>query len=55
MAASIRDELGIAAILIEGNNGIFDVIVDDKIIFSKHETERFPDHDEVIDLLREHI
>ncbi len=55
MAASIRDEFELDVRLIEGNNGIFDVVVDDEIIFSKHETERFPNHEEVINLLREHV
>ena len=38
--------------LIEGSNGIFDVVADGKMIFSKHEEHRFPEHDEIISALR---
>ena len=37
--------------LIEGAGGIFDVIVDGKLIFSKHDVDRFPEHDEVLSQL----
>lgn len=30
--------------LIEGRGGIFDVRVDGKLIYSKHETGSFPEH-----------
>ncbi len=36
----------------EGSNGIFDVVADGEMIFSKHEVERFPEPKEVIDALR---
>ena len=32
----------------KGDNGIFDVEVDGKRIYSKHETGRFPEDDEVL-------
>ena len=38
--------------LIEGRGGIFDVVVDDDLIFSKHDRGRFPDEGEVVGLLR---
>lgn len=37
--------------LIEGSNGIFDVKVDGKLVFSKYETGRFPKPGEVAKLL----
>jgi selT/selW/selH-like putative selenoprotein len=37
--------------LIAGGGGIFDVKADGKLIFSKHETGRFPEHDEVLTAL----
>jgi len=37
--------------LIGGNGGIFDVKVDGKLIYSKHETGRFPEEDEVLGLI----
>ena len=38
--------------LIEGWNGVFDVVADGKLIFSKHQEERFPEHEEIIGALR---
>ena len=52
MAAAISDALDVDAELIRGDNGIFDVVCDDEMIFSKHEAGRFPDNDEVIERLR---
>jgi Rdx family len=31
---------------------VFDVTVDGRTIFSKHAAHRFPDHGEIIDLIR---
>ena len=38
--------------LIEGTNGIFDVVSDGAMIFSKHAEQRFPESDEIITALR---
>jgi selenoprotein W-related protein len=37
--------------LIKGKDGIFDVVVDDDLIFSKHKTGRFPKKEEIIQAL----
>ena len=34
--------------LIRGDNGIFDVVVDGALLFSKHAEGRFPDEDEIL-------
>jgi selT/selW/selH-like putative selenoprotein len=52
LAAAINGEFGVEAELVKGDNGIFDVEVDGRRIFSKHEAGRFPDTDEVLALLR---
>ncbi len=39
------------ASLIAGGGGVFDVVVDGRLVFSKHETGRFPDAGEVTRLL----
>jgi selenoprotein W-related protein len=44
--------LGIKPELIRGDNGIFDVVADGKLLFSKHTTGRFPTNDEIIERLR---
>jgi selT/selW/selH-like putative selenoprotein len=44
-------KLGYEVQMIEGGGGIFDVKVDGKLVFSKHETGRFPNPGEVPKLL----
>jgi predicted Rdx family selenoprotein len=39
--------------LIKGANGIFDVIRDGDLIFSKHKAGRFPENDEILKMLHE--
>jgi selT/selW/selH-like putative selenoprotein len=34
-----------------GHTGQFDIFVDDEIVFSKREAGRFPEEDEVLDLV----
>jgi selT/selW/selH-like putative selenoprotein len=51
MAAEISKSFGIKAELIQGKNGIFDVMVDGNLIFSKHESGRFPQNDEILRML----
>jgi selenoprotein W-related protein len=52
LAAALRESLGIESALIRGTDGVFDVAVDGAIVFSKHETGRFPSHDEILRLVR---
>ena len=55
-AASLADELqkefNIEANLVPGKNGIFDVVVDDKLVYSKSKTGRFPEPGEVTTILK---
>ncbi len=53
MAARIKQEFAVEPRLIEGDNGIFDVKLDGRMIFSKHKTGRFPEHEEVLSALRQ--
>ena len=52
MAATIDREFGVQPQLIEGSGGVFDVKIDGQLIFSKHDQGRFPQHDEIVDLIR---
>ena len=52
MAAEIKRQLGVDSKVVRGSGGIFDVSVDDKRIFSKHDEGRFPTEKEIIDKLR---
>jgi selenoprotein W-related protein len=47
LAASLKQEFGVEAELIRGTNGVFDIVVDDRLIFSKHQSGRFPNDGEV--------
>jgi predicted Rdx family selenoprotein len=51
LAAAIHDAQGVVARLIAGKGGIFDVVVDDKRIYCKAETGRFPTNQEILDRL----
>jgi selenoprotein W-related protein len=51
LAAAISDRFGIEAELIKGKNGVFDVVADGNLVFSKHETGRFPQNDEILKVL----
>lgn len=52
MAELLRDRYGdIEVTLIESGGGAFEVRADDKLIFSKLRTGRFPDEQEILALL----
>ena len=53
LAAMIMDSFGVEAELIRGSNGVFDVKVDDELIFSKDEAGHFPDESAVIAMIKE--
>ncbi len=40
--------LNVESELVEGSGGVFDVVVDGKLVFSKREQGRFPQHDEIL-------
>ena len=52
MAAALTDEFSITAELIEGEKGVFDVVADGDLVYSKHETGRFPENDEIVQALK---
>lgn len=52
MAAELKREYGILPQLKVGKGGQFDVLVDDRLIYSKADTQRFPEPGEVNTLLR---
>ena len=55
MAAAIKKETGLEPKLTKGKDGIFDVLLDGKTIFSKHDEGRFPEEDEVLVPLAEKL
>jgi selT/selW/selH-like putative selenoprotein len=52
MGDELKKNLGAEIELIAGSNGIFDVIADGKMIFSKFEQGRFPQSGEIISLIQ---
>jgi len=53
LAAKIREEFGVEPQLVKGDNGVFDVVADERLVFSKHQTGRFPEEEEVLQALRD--
>ena len=53
MGDELKKNLGADIELIAGSNGIYDVTVDGKTIFSKFDRGRFPQTEEIISLIRE--
>jgi len=51
LAAVIKEKTDINAELIEGSGGVFDVVVDGKNIFCKHDVDRFPTDEEILSQL----
>ena len=48
----MREAFGVEANLVPGSNGTFDVVVDEKLVFSKFETGRFPSPGEIVEKLK---
>ncbi len=59
LAKSILDAHGMAfmkklSVSMEpGDHGIFDIVIDDQLVFSKDQEGRFPENDEIVDRLRQ--
>ena len=43
----MNERFGVEAELLRGKDGVFDVRVDGKLVFSKHQLHRFPEPGEV--------
>ena len=48
MAAEVQKQRGIQATLIKGLGGVFEVVLDGRLIFSKKAVGRFPDPQEIL-------
>jgi selT/selW/selH-like putative selenoprotein len=47
LAAELEKRFGAKVKLVEGARGAFEVSVDGRLVFSKTETRRFPENDEI--------
>jgi selenoprotein W-related protein len=52
LAADLRQAIGIDAQLVKGDAGVFDVVADGRLVFSKHREGRFPESGEILRALR---
>ena len=56
-ALSLRDELmdifGFSSELVESSGGVFEIRVNDHLIFSKKELERFPNPGEIVQFIED--
>jgi predicted Rdx family selenoprotein len=48
----IKDAIGVDAELIASGGGVFEVVANRKLIFSKKALRRFPEDDEILSALR---
>ena len=54
MQEAIKQAFGVTADLKAGHSGVFDVTIDEELVYSKHDTYRFPTNEEVFAKVREH-
>lgn len=52
MAAELEEAFSVKSELFAEGKGIFDVVVNGQLIYSKYQTGRFPEHGEVTKLIR---
>jgi len=52
LAAEIAEKLGVTPELLRGDNGIFNVVADGRLVYSKHREGRFPDPAAIVQSLR---
>ncbi len=48
LAAAIKDEFNLDAELIKSDGGRFEVMIDNDLVFSKLEKDRFPSNEEIL-------
>ncbi|MDG2140733.1 MAG: Rdx family protein [Gammaproteobacteria bacterium] len=51
MSLELKSENDMEVLLVPGSNGVFDVSVNGRVVFSKNKTGRFPDIGEISELL----
>lgn len=55
MAVAIENSFGLKPVLVDGDDGIFDVAVDGRVVFSKQETGEFIELPAIVELIRAHV
>jgi selT/selW/selH-like putative selenoprotein len=49
LAEQIQSQFGLSSQLVKGHGGVFEVSVDDRLLFSKKKERRFPEPGEIED------
>ena len=49
LAAELKEKFGVEANLVSSDGGVFEVKVDENLVFSKKQSGRFPEENEVLD------
>lgn len=44
--------MGVEPVMVKGANGVFDVVADGTLVFSKYRDARFPDAREIVEALK---
>jgi selT/selW/selH-like putative selenoprotein len=52
LAEAIKKKSGVEAKLIKSGGGVFEVVADGTLIFSKKKEHRFPEHQEILEKLK---
>ena len=52
LAEKLKTSLKLETDLIKGSNGIFDVELDGKLVYSKNETGEFPDEESLVQKIK---
>ncbi len=52
LAEKLKTSLKLETDLIKGSNGIFDVEIDGKLVYSKNETGEFPDEESLVQKIK---
>ena len=55
LAAELKKAIGLDSELVSGKKGDFEVTVDGKKVFSKQKLSRFPEHGEVLKIIKKWI
>jgi selenoprotein W-related protein len=53
LAAAVRQEFAVEPKMTPGGGGVFDVVCNGKLVFSKHQAGRFPETKEILDAIHQ--
>ncbi|MBU4178006.1 MAG: Rdx family protein [Proteobacteria bacterium] len=54
LEAELKKQFAAEVVLIPGSDGIYEIMADDRLVFSKHAARRFAEPEEIISLIQSH-